>query len=255
MKELISLVITLFCGILFLVGVLITQKAKNKRGIYAFSASLAFSVMLGLVFVDIIPEIFSSFGSYSLYKKIIYFLSFTLMGILILKIFDGLIPAHHHEHHHHEKNVKEHNDHLYHVGFLTTIALIIHNIIEGFALYTLTLSDFHLGLLMCVGVGLHNIPMGMQISLSFELANLNKMKKGVNYLLLILSCFIGGLLAFLITNVSEMILGILLCFTCGMLLYISLFELLGEIKSNWKDKFSQLGILSGIILIVLSLVL
>lgn len=252
MEKLVALSITFFAGLLFLLGVLIIKKVSNKNSVYKFCSSLAFSVIICLIIFDIVPEIIESFSHMGQNKSFIYAVSFILIGIIILKLLDNLIPMHNHEHHDNEKNEKEHNDHLYHIGTITTFAVILHNIIEGMAIYTLSLSSFQAGLIMCIGVGLHNIPMGMEIFLTLNLAKKSLKYKYITGIFIVLSTVIGGAMALLFKIVNPTILGILISITCGMLIYISIFELLNEVKRTLKYKHTILGLITGVVLMLLT---
>lgn len=225
MKTLIGLILTLLTGLFILLGSLIVIKSKNKEKIVDFSISLGFTVMLGLILLELLPEAMMHLNNY------IYVILFIALGLLLLKILDIFIP--------------EHNENLNHLGIVSSIALIIHNLIEGIAILGVTLTEIHLGILLSIGVGLHNIPMGMIITTSIK-----NNKRLIILPLLALSTLIGGLLASISTIfVNEFILGIFLAITLGMLLYISIFELLPKMK----NKPNILGIIIGIILIVLTL--
>ena len=64
-------------------------------------------------------------------------------------------------------------ENLIHIGLVTSVALILHNIIEGMAIYSSVLSDKSLGLAMTIGIGFHNIPLGMVIAGAFYQSNEN----------------------------------------------------------------------------------
>ena len=234
--EILGLGLTLLVGIFILIGSLIIVFSKNNEGIISFSLSLAFSVMVGLILVELIPE-----AKEHLNKNFLVII-FTLIGILILKLLDYFIP-----HHDHSTN----KENLYHIGIVASVALVIHNVIEGMAIYGVTCTDIHLGILMSMGVGLHNIPMGMVITSTLLQSN-----KKISIILpvLILSTLVGGLIMLLLEPlINEFILGAFLSITLGMLFYISMFELLPKIYKKIKNKPTILGIILGIIVIILTL--
>ncbi len=255
MNKLIALLITFTTGLLFLLGILIVKKVNNKKNVYEFATSLAFSVIICLLLFDIIPEIISSFAKFTIIKKAIYILAYILIGIIILKMLDSLVPAHNHNHHDNEKNVEEHNNHLFHVGIITTLALFLHNIIEGMAIYSISLSSLKSGILMALGISLHNIPMGMEIYLTIDLAKKEKINKLLTYLLLVISPLIGGGFMLLFNRINNVILGMLMSITAGMLIYISFFELFKEVKENIKEKQTIWGIVVGIVLMFITIII
>ena len=53
---------------------------------------------------------------------------------------------------------------LYKVGFISMIAIILHNIPEGIATFVATNSDITLGISLAIAIAMHNIPEGISIS-------------------------------------------------------------------------------------------
>ena len=168
---------------------------------------------------------------------------------MILKILDKFIPDHDIE----EENEKEINENFLHIGIVSSIALVLHNLIEGMAIYSTMKTSFDMGILVTIGVGLHNIPMGMIVSSTFYKANKNLKKTVLFTSLIALSTFLGGLIMFALSNyITNLLLGILLCITLGMIIYIVVFELLSEILHNKNKKESFIGIAFGILIFILS---
>lgn len=241
-----GLLITLVLGLFIVVGAIITFVSKNNTKFVNFSISLAFSVMVMLIFVDLIPHINEHFftSSGSLRGKIISIL-FVIVGVILLKILDFFIPEH-------DGDEKEE---LNHIGLISSIALILHNIIEGVAVYTTVSNSLSSGLLMCLCIGLHNIPLGMVITSTFYEATKDKRKTWLLITGISLSTFVGGLTSAFLSDIftNPVVFGLLICITLGMLIYISIFELLPKIIESKNKKTTILGILTGIILIVVTM--
>lgn len=250
MNKYYGLILTLMAGLFFLIGGLISLKIKNKDKLNNFSIALALVVIINLIIMDLFPEISELLANYDLNFKILIILIFSILGILVLKILDFFIPDHHHEHHDNEINKKEHISHLKHIGTLTLISLILHNILEGFAIAGMSVNDFTIGLMICISVALHNIPLGTTIFSSLEI-NKNK----ILVVILTLSSFIGGLIFLLISNISNLVLAIISTITLGMLIYISILELLPELWQNKNKKETIVGLMVGIIIIIISTLL
>ena len=235
-----AFLITLFAGLFFLIGAIIAKLGKNKKGIVEFSLSMAFSVMLLLLTFDLIPEIVELTEN----KSKIFVIILGLCGIVILKLIDMLIP-----HHNHEEEVKKHHHekHLEHIGTITTIALIIHNIIEGMSIYGLSLVDPKLGILMALGVGLHNVPFGIEITMTLDKA---KRKSLPSIILLTLSTCVSALIMLSIGEIGDITLAGLMSITIGMIVYLLIFELAPELYESKNKKSITLGTIVGIILMV-----
>ena len=230
-------------GIFFLIGALIVYFGKKQKGIVEFSIGMAFSVMTLLLLSDIFPEISEIIKS----TGKAYIILFVLLGLFILKGIDLLIP-----HHDHNKEIKHHDRHLKHINSITSLAIIIHNVIEGMAIASVASVDFSAGLIMALAVGLHNIPFGIEITATFD--KLDK-KSVFKILFLSISTLLGAIVYVLIGNLNEVFEGILLCITSGMILYIIIFELFPEFKESKLKKSSYFGIVVGVILMLINIII
>ena len=238
-----GLLFTIITGLFFIIGILCLKTSKNKELTACFTVSLAFIVLFGLLFFDLLPELIET-NNYYLLIPIIF-------GLLILVILDKFIPHHHHEHKEECDNHLEHNEHLNHISVVTIIALGIHNMIEGLSLYSLTLTSVKSGLLMMLGISLHNIPLGFQIGNSLS----NNKNNKILISMLCISSFIGALIIILFGSLSDIVINILLSLTFGMLLYILIFELFNEVRINIKKKETIYGLITGIVILIIMNVL
>lgn len=247
--EYIGLLVTLLLGIFIVIGAFIAYLAKKKQPIIDFSLGLAFSVIIMLIVADLIPEIIESLGL----TYIWLFLIFTIVGYGILKGLDHFIP----DHEDHKMTKQELNSNLAHIGVVSSIALIIHNIIEGMAIYSTVISNVPTGLMLGIGVGFHNLPLGMVIATTFYQTNQGN-KKGWLYTgAVALSTLVGGLIMFFFRNYQfpEVALGSLLSITLGMLLFIVFNELWPRIRKSANKTERNFGIILGIVLLLISLLL
>lgn len=238
----IGLIVNLIVGLFFLIGIIVLKNSKNKNKLSIFTISLAFIVMLGLLFVHLIPELIET--------KNIWLIIPSIIGFLILVFLDKLIPHHHHEHTDEYCDKHDHEEHLNHIGIVTIIALAIHNIIEGVSLYSVTLNDVKSGLLMMLSIALHNIPLGFQIGNSIDYKS-NKLLIAF----LCLSSLFGALIMIAFGGLNELVINILLALTFGMLLYILIFELLSEVRKNINKKETTYGIIVGILILIITYII
>lgn len=239
----IGIILTLISGLFFLVGILSLKDKKDKDKTVNFTIALAFVVMIGLLVFDLLPELIET-------KNFLLAIP-ALVGFILLIILDKLIPHHHHEHTEKHCDKHDHELHLNHIGIVTIMALAIHNMIEGLTLYNITLSSVESGILMMLSISLHNIPLG------FQIGNSLKTKKYSNLLIFILciSSFIGALILILFGSLNEIIINILLALTFGMLLYLLIFELFGEIKNSLNKKETIYGIIIGIMILLITMII
>ncbi|MBR6690367.1 MAG: ZIP family metal transporter [Bacilli bacterium] len=256
--NLIALVLTLLVGLFILLGSFIGLNYKNNKKFTDFSISIAFGVIISLIVFEILPETFEILnGEVGTTRTIVSIVILSLIGITLLKLLDLFVPHHEHDAHHHHKhnNDKCHNDHLFHIGIISSVGVIAHNLIEGMSLYLVSSTSLISGILLCIGIGLHNIPMGLVISSTLTSSNFSKNKTLKVSLIVSLATFIGGLFMFILGGVDELVEGILLGLTLGMLIYISIFELLHQIYHMKNKKIAIIGIVIGIILLLLSVLL
>lgn len=232
-----ALLITFISGLFFLFGIVIYRFIKSKNALTIGAMACALVIIVGLICFDLVPEL-CEIGE-------LYLILLVALGLFLLLLIDRLVPHHHHEHKEDDENTQEHQAHISHIGFITILALLFHNMVEGMALYSVTLNDLHSGLLMCLGIGLHNLPFGFQIA-NYSNNETNK----IAILLLIISGFIGGFIIHLFGDINEIVTGIIIAITLGMLLYILIFELLKEVWSNIRKKATICGIMIGILILI-----
>ena len=149
---------------------------------------------------------------------------------------------------------KELRENLVHIGIITSLALALHNIIEGMAVYSTVITDTSLGVAMTLGIGFHNIPLGMVIAGTFYQSKENLSKTILSIIAVSCATFVGGLIMFFlnISTISPVILGTLLSITLGMLLFITFDELLPRIKTSKNKKVTYTGITVGVIILLIA---
>lgn len=229
-----ALLLTFLSGLFYLVGIIIYKFVKHKNELTVAAISCAAVVIIGLILFDLLPELIEQDNA--------WLFVFVILGFVLLFLIDKLIPHHHHKHHAHDEATKEHKDRLEHVSTITILALSMHNLIEGMALYSVSLESIRSGILMLIGVGLHNLPFGFQIAGT---------KNKLLVFLLVISAFLGGLVVFFFGNVDEFLQGVVMALSMGMLLHILLFELFKEIRENIRQKMTIYGIIIGVILLII----
>ena len=246
MHNTLALFITFLLGFFIIIGVIIAFFLKKQKKVLDFIFAFALSILTMLILVDLLGHTIEHLGI----KHIYLFILFTCLGLLIFKIIDDFVP----EHEDAKMTKKEEKKNIVHIGILATIALIIHNFVEGMAIYLTSANDINLGIMMALGVGLHNIPLGIIIT-----TTLNSDKNTGKYLFCIISLFIssflGGLLLYLlnINTVSDIVIGSLLALTIGMLLYIIIFELYPKVKKTTNKKITIIGLAAGVIIALIGM--
>ena len=244
--PLIILLLSLLMGISFLFGNFLVYKFNSKKMSY-FSVGLAFMIFTAVIFVDVVPEILELTTSYNKMWLVIFG---TLFGISLLFLIDLFVPHHHHEHEHNDESKAEHKKHLYHIGLLTLISVIMHNFFEGIAFYAIASSSLKSALIVCAGIAMHNIPLGIEISYLFVNSKKNVLIRNI---LLVISGTLGAVVGLILGDLSDSLNLVILSITCGMMLYTGLFELGMESIKDIKEKGVLEGILVGAIIFALML--
>ncbi|ENJ7223115.1 zinc transporter ZupT [Campylobacter jejuni] len=141
------------------------------------------------------------------------------------------------------------------LGIAIAIAVAIHNIPEGFATFISSLDNLTLGIAIAIAVAIHNIPEGLAVSLPIYHATGDK-KKAFIYSALSgfaepLGAFVGALI--LLPFIGDLTLAISFAVIAGIMVFISLDELLPAAKTYDKAHDSLYGLIAGMMIMALSL--
>lgn len=238
--KIMALLITLFLSVAFVIGLLLAKLVKKRENVESFSVALAFGSMLGVVALDILPEMIKETADL---RRLISNLLFAVIGFGLLLLLDRFVPEH-------EGKEESKEGNLIHIGIMATLAIAIHNIVEGMSIYSVALSSISSGLLLSLGVALHNIPMGMLIYSTTR--GEKKSKAIVTIIISSFSTFCGGIImALLESRITENIVLSLTSVALGMVLYILLMELLPSVIHSENKKKSFLYGLIGLVIVFL----
>ena len=143
------------------------------------------------------------------------------------------------------------------MGTFTALAIGIHNFPEGIATFTSALQDPALGIAIAVAVAIHNIPEGIAVSVPVYFATGDKKKAFKLSFLSGLAEPIGALVAylFLMPFLNDVMFGIIFAAVAGIMVFISLDELLPAAKRYDETHLSIYGLIAGMAVMALSLLL
>lgn len=237
-----GLVITLGLGLSFLIGIGVVRLASTKEELVEhLSLSMAFGAMIAIAFFDLIPEILEEVTGYASFLAAL----FVVVGIVVLKLLDHFIPEH-------EGEELTEQGNLVHIGVMSAMAIVIHNIVEGMTVYSVASLSLKSGISLAVGVGLHNIPMGMFIYSTLEHERTSS--KCTIFGLTVLSTFLGGVLMAIVGPLlGDGFVPYLTSIALGMVIYILVFELLPNVIHGKNLKWGIPGTLIGFFLVLLSM--
>ncbi len=150
------------------------------------------------------------------------------------------------------------------MGMFTALAIGIHNFPEGLATFLAALKDPSLGIAIAVAIALHNIPEGISVSVPIFYATGDRKKAFFYSLLSGLAEPVGAAVAYLglrllfrgeAGSIPPQVMGILFASVAGIMVYISLDQLLPTSRAYGKGHDSLIGLLSGMLVMALSLLL
>jgi ZIP family zinc transporter len=143
------------------------------------------------------------------------------------------------------------------MGMVSAMAIGIHNFPEGLATFTAALREPALGIAIAVAIAIHNIPEGIAVSVPVYYATGNKKKAFRLSFLSGLAEPIGALVGYLILMpfLNDVIFGILFAAVAGIMVFISIDELLPAAREYGEAHLSIYGVITGMIVMAISLLL
>ena len=238
-----AFLLTTIAGLSTMLGTLpIFIKLKNENKIIAGSLSFAAGVMTCVSITDLIPESITMLEqSYNGIIIVILVFIFLMIGIIASTFIDKALPT------------TTTNSSLYKVGIISMLAIILHNLPEGIATFISTTKDTSLGISLTLAIALHNIPEGVSISVPIYYATKSRNKALLYTFISSLSEPLGAILTyfFLLPFVNDILLGLLFAFIAGIMIQISLTELLPTSSSYQLPKTSKLFFIIGVIFMLL----
>lgn len=246
-----AFVLTFIAGFSTMLGtIFIFFKSKNHDKIILSSLAFAAGVMITVSITDLVPESISLLNDNlkGTSTIIISFLS-VILGVIISMLIDYYLP---------DKPTSYIKDKgLYKVGFISMIAIILHNIPEGIATFIATSSDITLGISLAIAIAMHNIPEGISISVPIYYSTNSKSKALLYTGVSALSEPFGAILAYLFLRniMNDIILGILFSLIAGIMLQISFCELIPTARKYNYKKYFYLFFIIGIIFMLIKFII
>lgn len=263
-----SFALTLFVGLTMGFGSLFSFliKDENKKFL-SFSLSFSAGIMIYISFMEILPEGMhlieeTAGGNKATIIALAAFFGGMVFTALLEKLVHSMGGDHHHDldsdhmddSHHHDDIDKNHMEKL---GIMTAISVGIHNLPEGLAIFTTGLKDITIAIPLAIAVILHNVPLSIAISVPIYYAT-NSRKKAFIYASLVGLCQpLGAIIGYALFSsfFSDMLFGILFCIISGIMVFVSLDELLPTSQQYEDHHFSVYGTILGMMVMAISLML
>ncbi|HNU38494.1 MAG TPA: ZIP family metal transporter, partial [Macellibacteroides fermentans] len=142
-------------------------------------------------------------------------------------------------------------------GMLVALSIGIHNFPEGIATFTSALNSMEIALPITAAIAIHNIPEGIAVSVPIYQATGNKKKAFWLSFLSGMAEPVGALFGFLILLPfwTPAINGFILAAVSGIMVFISIDELLPSAQKYGEHHLSISGLVGGMVIMALSLFL
>ncbi len=248
----IAFILTIIAGLSTGIGSAIAYFIKKPKITYlSFSLGLSAGVMIYISFMELLPDALKVVGKP--WGLAAFFTGIATVGMIDLLIsepenphdFEGLD----------EPTAVRDSSRLMKTGLLTALAIGIHNFPEGLATFASALGDVKLGIFIAIAIAIHNIPEGIAVSVPIFYATSNKNKAFFYSFLSGLSEPIGALVGYLILMpfLTPAVLSALLAFVAGVMVYISLDELVPMAHRYGHGHLAIAGVVSGMLIMAVTL--
>ena len=270
---LLAILLSSIAGLSTTIGSVIAFIVKTPgQKFLSFIMGFSAGVMILISFVELLYESIKSMG---LFIGLLFF----FLGMLIMFCIDILISHKYqfedsveilvngsgkgvpHVHYGHRERNRysggENNVDLVRTSLFLFLGIFIHNLPEGMITFIGTIRKVELGIMLCLAIALHNIPEGITVAVPIYACTGSKRKAFKWSFISGMSEPLGAILVWLLIYpfINDFILSAMLGIVGGIMVYISLDELLPLSKALGKSHESILGIILGMFTITLSLVL
>lgn len=244
-----SLVLTTIAGLSTLIGtifIFIKIKETNLSKFISFCLSFSLAVMISISIFDLIPpafyEVTNAFGVGK--GTLILVTAFVLSYIIITMLSKKL-----------EDETK--NEDLYKLGILNMIVLILHNLPEGIATFLSSYHSSKLGIKLSIAIMLHNIPEGISIAVPIYYATKSRKKAIKATFMSGISEPLGAIFAYLFLKryVSDVMISIVLLIVAGLMITLSIQEMLPKALRYKEDKYIYIGLAIGTVLVIINMLI
>lgn len=240
-------VLTLVAGLSTAVGSLVfifLKRLKASRLVFLLGVSAG--AMLYISFVELLRTAIDDLG---FLKANLYFIA----GMALMFVIDVVIP--HQYIQEEEKGVDIAEKKLYRTGVLVALGIAIHNLPEGLAVFISAVADMKLGVALATAIAIHNIPEGIAVAVPIYYATKSRSKAFIYSVLSGLAEPVGALLGIYLLQsyLSKDLIGMLFAFVAGIMVFISLDELLPQVFGNKHHHRAIQGVMLGMLLVMLSL--
>lgn len=257
-----AFLLTVFAGLSTGVGSAIAFfSKKTNKSFLAVSLGFSAGVMIYVSFVEIFVKAKDSLTNVVgpdlgyVYTVVGFF-----AGVFVIMIIDRLIPSY--ENPHEIRFVEEmdeevKNKKLMRMGLFTALAIAIHNFPEGLATFTAALTEPAIGISIAVAIAIHNIPEGIAVSVPIYYATQSRKKAFWLSFSSGIAEPVGAIIGYFIFMqfFNELTFGFLFSGVAGIMVFISMDELLPTAREYDTGHKSIYGMILGMAIMALSLLM
>ena len=259
-----AFLLTLFAGLSTGIGSIIGLLSKkfNPKVLtisLGFSAGVMLYVSMIEIFVKAKEALSVSMGDTNGY---IWTVIAFFFGIFVIAVIDKLVPSYENPHEMNtEKIIQQSSEKdkakLLRMGIFSALAIGIHNFPEGLATFMSGLSDPTLGISIATAIAIHNIPEGLAVSAPIFYATKSRRKAFILSFLSGLSEPIGAIIGYFLLRAffTDSIFGFVFASVAGVMVYISLDELLPTAEEYGEHHLAIGGLIVGMLVMAISLLL
>lgn len=252
--------LTLAAGLSTAIGGAIAVSRRNPGPAF-MAVSLGFSagVMLYVSFLEILPKGIEELQEVTMGEKSATFWGVVAFfgGIAFIAIIDRLVPEEINPHEPLNNNEAARRARLMKTGMFTAGALALHNFPEGFATFLAGLEAPSVAIPVAVAIAIHNIPEGIAVAVPLREATGSRQKAfwwaTVSGLAEPLGALIG--FALLLPLLGPTAMGISFAAIAGIMVFVSLDELLPTAEATGKHHHAIYGLIAGMAVMAISLLL
>lgn len=259
-----AFVLTILAGLATGLGSLIALFAKRTNTAFlSFALGFSAGVMIYISMVEIFAEArlaaINAWGSSGQWAATGAFFA----GMFLVALIDMLVPSYENPHEPRaleempKTNYDSDTTRLMRLGVLAAAAIAIHNFPEGIAAFISVLHNPTVGIVIAIAIAIHNVPEGIAVAIPVYYA-IGDRRKAFKYSFLSgLAEPLGALIGYLILLpfISEGLFALVFASVAGIMVFISLDELLPAAREYGAAHHSVYGIITGMMVIATSLLL
>ena len=222
-------------------GIIGCSLKSQSNKFLSFILSFAAGLMMAVICFDLIPE---ALGLSQITEVIIGI----VLGIVVMIFCDLIVDKIFSKKPILNQNTNKVSNNLLKTGIIVSIGLAIHNIPEGLAIGSGFEASLKLGFSLAIAICFHDIPEGISMALPMKNGGMKAYKIMFYVILSGIATGVGALIGSIVGKISEQIIAIALSFAAGAMLYIVSGELIPESNSLYKGRISALGNMIGFII-------